>query len=575
LCFFVYKFRNRGFAQIEYNAFKNPTEIFLAGKDRISYDYGILKTRAVAYYGSTNTNKLQRPIRKFFSSDKTVEIITQGTATRIITYLTGDPYSANYMKIDRLSSGVIQSKINYHLHRDNQGTILAITNTAVSTIERRYFDAWGNLKEARLGASNTTVLPNQMGWVTSLLIDRGYTGHEHLTTVGLIHMNGRIYDPILRQFMSPDNYVQDPYNTQNFNRFGYVLNNPLLYTDPSGEILVPILIGVGVAMLTTAIANISQGIPFWHGMGKAAVVGAISAAISFGIGEAVTGISSFWAKAGLQAGLHGMKSGIMSAIEGGDFLSGFAAGAVSSLVSSGVEALGTDFSKGFGQIGVNEDGGAIMGFAKNAFGNSSAIKAVMIASGGLSGGLSSSIAGGSFWSGVREGIITSGLNALATSFASKEKNNPAEGNEGKGKGNSGKFRRKTSSSHNGEIIDLTASGDQYGNEMFNTAQPEANVLKVIIHSSPDHISDNVANGLYLNASGAHVLLKEVSSLYAQSASNQLQITVMMLSCSSGFEDIPFISNFSNDLSKLNPNAKITGFTDNINYHGVRLGGKMS
>ncbi len=91
-------------------------------------------------------------------------------------------------------------------------------------------------------------------------------------------------------------------------------------------------------------------------------------------------------------------------------MSGFAAGAISSLVSSGVEALGTDFSKGFGQLGVDKDGGAIMGFAKNSFGSGSAIKAVMIASGGLSGGISSSIAGGSFWKGVREGIITSGLN---------------------------------------------------------------------------------------------------------------------------------------------------------------------
>jgi RHS repeat-associated protein len=87
-----------------------------------------------------------------------------------------------------------------------------------------YFDAWGNLKEARRNGSSTILLPNAMGWVTSLLIDRGYTGHEHLTTVGLIHMNGRIYDPILRQFMSPDNYVQDPYNTQNFNRFTHIFN---------------------------------------------------------------------------------------------------------------------------------------------------------------------------------------------------------------------------------------------------------------------------------------------------------------------------------------------------------------
>jgi hypothetical protein len=44
-----------------------------------------------------------------------------------------------------------------------------------------------------------------------------------------------IYDPKLHRFLQPDNYVQDPSNTQNYNRYGYVLNNPLKYTDPSGE----------------------------------------------------------------------------------------------------------------------------------------------------------------------------------------------------------------------------------------------------------------------------------------------------------------------------------------------------
>jgi hypothetical protein len=48
-------------------------------------------------------------------------------------------------------------------------------------------------------------------------------------------MNGRLYDPKLHRFLQPDNYVQDPSNTQNYNRYSYVLNNPLKYTDPSGE----------------------------------------------------------------------------------------------------------------------------------------------------------------------------------------------------------------------------------------------------------------------------------------------------------------------------------------------------
>jgi hypothetical protein len=74
------------------------------------------------------------------------------------------------------------------------------------------------------------------------------------------------------------------------------------------------------------------------------------------------------------------------------------------LISSGVEALGTNYSGAGAYRGTNGE------FSKNAFGNSSAFKAVMIASGGLSGGLSSAIAGGDFWKGVREGLITSGLN---------------------------------------------------------------------------------------------------------------------------------------------------------------------
>jgi RHS repeat-associated protein len=64
---------------------------------------------------------------------------------------------------------------------------------------------------------------------------RGYTGHEMLPEFGLINMNGRIYDPALGRMLSPDNYVQDPYNPQNYNRYAYVLNNPLKYTDPTGN----------------------------------------------------------------------------------------------------------------------------------------------------------------------------------------------------------------------------------------------------------------------------------------------------------------------------------------------------
>jgi hypothetical protein len=224
-------------------------------------------------------------------------------------------------------------------------------------------------------------------------------------------MNGRIYDPVLRRFLSPDNYVQDPFNTQNYNRYGYVWNNPLLFVDPSGEFgfVAAILIGAAVGILVNGINNISHGIPFWYGAGKSGTMGAVSGAISFGIGSIATEAfqaSMTFGKALFEAGLHGITGGMMSEIQGGNFDSGFAAGAVSSLVSSAIQGLGET-----GEIGTNAKGDSYA--VKNAFGKSPEYKAVMIAAGGLSGGLSSAIAGGKFWDGVKQGLITSGLNHLA------------------------------------------------------------------------------------------------------------------------------------------------------------------
>ena len=98
---------------------------------------------------------------------------------------------------------------------------------AGTVVEKRLYDAWGDILKVQDG--NGVTLPKLT------FFDRGYTGHEHLQSVGLVHMNGRLYDPKLHRFLMPDNFVQNPTNSQNYNRYGYVLNNPLMYIDPSGE----------------------------------------------------------------------------------------------------------------------------------------------------------------------------------------------------------------------------------------------------------------------------------------------------------------------------------------------------
>ena len=65
---------------------------------------------------------------------------------------------------------------------------------------------------------------------------RGFTGHEQLDRTGLVHMGGRLYDPQLGRFLSPDPYVADPTMGQDWNAYSYVANSPMSYLDPTGHV---------------------------------------------------------------------------------------------------------------------------------------------------------------------------------------------------------------------------------------------------------------------------------------------------------------------------------------------------
>ncbi len=114
------------------------------------------------------------------------------------------------------------------LHHDHLGSLVAKTNEAGDAVEFLANDPWGYRQdESWLGEIfGTDYVPVDTR--------KGFTAHEHMDGVGLIHMNGRVYDPDLGRFLSADPYVQAPMNTQSFNRYAYVFNNPLRYTDPSG-----------------------------------------------------------------------------------------------------------------------------------------------------------------------------------------------------------------------------------------------------------------------------------------------------------------------------------------------------
>ncbi len=133
-----------------------------------------------------------------------------------------------------------QEAIVYHY--DHLGSIESITdygNTINNTWalddsseKSRYsYDAWGQRRDPT-DWKNAASGEGDGG--DDDLTPRGFTGHEMLDDIGLVHMNGRIYDPLLGRFLSADRVVQYPDNLQSYNRFSYVRNNPLTFIDENG-----------------------------------------------------------------------------------------------------------------------------------------------------------------------------------------------------------------------------------------------------------------------------------------------------------------------------------------------------
>lgn len=137
---------------------------------------------------------------------------------------------------------------HYFTFTDQVGSILKAVDANGTVKFSASYDPWGQ----------QTVTTNQIGLI------RGYTGHEMLTEYGLINMNGRFYDPLLGRFLSTDNFVQEPGSTQSFNRYSYCLNNPLKYTDPSGDFLLGTILNfVKDFIVNTCVKVWTQGINAW------------------------------------------------------------------------------------------------------------------------------------------------------------------------------------------------------------------------------------------------------------------------------------------------------------------------
>ena len=177
------------------------------GTDQVTFEYGYDHQRI-----KTTENVNGKTRSKIYVNS--CEFITkQGSVPVVRTFISGP---AGIFAVAETING--HTTLHY-VHKDHLGSWNIISSSTGSIEQEVHFDAWGNCQDAE-----------------NLMFDRGYTGHEHIKSMGLINMNGRLYDPVTSSMLSPDNNIQMPDFSQNLNRYAYCFNNPLTYTDPDGNV---------------------------------------------------------------------------------------------------------------------------------------------------------------------------------------------------------------------------------------------------------------------------------------------------------------------------------------------------
>ena len=300
-----------------------------------------------------------------------------GKPNKTVKYL----YSGN-AKIGMVRRDSAGTEYVYYFINNAQGTPVLIVDQQGRIVSRINLDEWGN--------------PNPVMNADAREIN--YTGKKLDPESGLYYFNQRYYDPSVGRFVT-----EDPAQ-QAFNPYLYAGNNPMMYVDPNGEWFFTAMLscfGPLGSMLGAAIdggmtsAAINAGVQLattgqinWQSVGNSFTSGALSAGMSFGVGEmmqhATTGLGKTLA--------HGISGGVSSMASGGNFGSGFVGGAVGNMageasrgvgllenagiagLAGGVTSMasGGDFANGFqsGAYNVlyNHYGGGGMNMAKNFLG---------------------------------------------------------------------------------------------------------------------------------------------------------------------------------------------------------------
>jgi RHS repeat-associated protein len=202
---------DRNGTELTWASYNLPTRIEAPSGEYSEFLYGADRSR---YQQIEGAGALQST--RHYASPGLFEVLTWNSGASRVDY---HYIHAGGKAVAQFTTSNVEADELQYLHRDHQGNVVATSDTGGSVLDRFEYDPFG--------VRTTTVGSDER-------MHRGYTGHEHLAALDLIHMNGRVQDPLLGRFLSPDPHVTAPYYSQSLNRYSYVWNNPLTLVDPSG-----------------------------------------------------------------------------------------------------------------------------------------------------------------------------------------------------------------------------------------------------------------------------------------------------------------------------------------------------
>ena len=341
---------SRGGSTISWYSYNQPNSI-TSGSNSTQFNYDANRQRwkqvAVDTGSTTTTYYVGGILEKVIRPTGVTEYrhaIPAGSGTAIYTRRSNATNSTYYVTTDHLGSG--------DLVLDSAGAVLA----------RESFTPFGERR-----GSNWQGLPSAGDKaVFADVTRRGFTGHEMLDAVNLIHMNGRVYDPHLGRFLSADPIIQTISLSQALNPFSYVMNNPLTLIDPSGY-----------SWLSSLFRSVGHFLKKWGGL----IIGVVLAfnGVPFLLNSLIS-------------------SAFSTAVNGGtfgSFLVGFGVGLAAGMIAG---PIGAKLGSALGITGQKLGAQIFMGAL----------------TGGLAGGISSVAMGGSFWSGFAGGALGGALSTAAT-----------------------------------------------------------------------------------------------------------------------------------------------------------------